>query len=69
MALGPSRGRTVEEPAVRTGDEGGQATGQAVTYLAFGLEQTSRLGCQIVMTKELDGLVVRLPAGTRNMMG
>ncbi|WP_158801712.1 MULTISPECIES: ferredoxin family 2Fe-2S iron-sulfur cluster binding protein [unclassified Acidisoma] len=34
--------------------------------LAFGLEETSRLGCQIVMTEELDGLVVRLPAGTRN---
>ena len=37
--------------------------------LAFGLEKTSRLGCQIVMTPELDGLVVRLPAGSRNMMG
>jgi ferredoxin, 2Fe-2S len=36
--------------------------------LAFGLEQTSRLGCQIVMTQALDGLVVRLPAGSRNMM-
>ncbi len=36
--------------------------------LAFGLEQTSRLGCQIIITKELDGLVVRLPAATRNMM-
>ncbi len=34
--------------------------------LAFGLEKTSRLGCQIVMTQALDGLVVRLPAGTRN---
>jgi 2Fe-2S ferredoxin len=34
--------------------------------LAFGLEQTSRLGCQIVMTPALDGLVVRLPASTRN---
>jgi len=34
--------------------------------LAFGLTQTSRLGCQIVMTKKLDGLVVKLPAGTRN---
>ena len=30
--------------------------------LAFGLEKTSRLGCQIVMTEALDGLVVRLPA-------
>jgi 2Fe-2S ferredoxin len=37
--------------------------------LAFGLTETSRLGCQIVMTDKLDGLVVRLPAVTRNAMG
>src|ERR1700742_4581103 len=37
--------------------------------LAFGLEKTSRLGCQIVMSEALDGLVVRLPAGTRNAAG
>ena len=36
--------------------------------LAFGLTHTSRLGCQIRMTNELDGLVVKLPAATRNMM-
>jgi 2Fe-2S ferredoxin len=36
--------------------------------LAFGLTHTSRLGCQIIMTDELDGLVVKLPAATRNMM-
>lgn len=36
--------------------------------LAFGLTMTSRLGCQIVLSDELDGLVVRLPAETRNMM-
>ena len=36
--------------------------------LAFGLQQTSRLGCQIIMTEELDGLTVGLPAATRNMM-
>ncbi|GBR51506.1 ferredoxin [Neokomagataea thailandica NBRC 106555] len=29
--------------------------------LAFGLEETSRLGCQIVMTDALDGLVIHLP--------
>jgi len=29
--------------------------------LAFGLTKTSRLGCQIVMSDELDGLVVSLP--------
>ncbi|MHB1302779.1 MAG: ferredoxin family 2Fe-2S iron-sulfur cluster binding protein [Acidiphilium sp.] len=37
--------------------------------LAFGLEKTSRLGCQIVMSPALDGLVVRLPAGVRNAQG
>ncbi len=36
--------------------------------LAFGLTQTSRLGCQIIITEELDGLTVTLPAGTRNQM-
>jgi 2Fe-2S ferredoxin len=36
--------------------------------LAFGLTHTSRLSCQIRMTDELDGLVVKLPAATRNMM-
>lgn len=29
--------------------------------MAFGLEKNSRLGCQIIMTEELDGLIVRLP--------
>jgi 2Fe-2S ferredoxin len=37
--------------------------------LAFGLEKTSRLGCQIVMNEELDGLVVKLPAAIRNAAG
>ncbi len=36
--------------------------------LAFGLTHTSRLGCQIRMTAELDGLTVKLPPATRNMM-
>ena len=36
--------------------------------LAFGLTKTSRLGCQIVMTEELDGLTVKLPQATRNLM-
>ena len=29
--------------------------------LAYGLTETSRLGCQIELTQTLDGLVVRLP--------
>lgn len=36
--------------------------------LAFGLTRTSRLGCQIVMSDELDGLTVRLPDTTRNLL-
>lgn len=35
--------------------------------LAFGLTESSRLGCQVKMTKELDGLRVALPAMTRNL--
>jgi ferredoxin, 2Fe-2S len=34
--------------------------------LAFGLTRTSRLGCQIIVTEELDGLTVTLPQETRN---
>ena len=34
--------------------------------LAFGLTKTSRLGCQIKITEELDGLTVALPGGTNN---
>jgi len=36
--------------------------------LAFGLAKTSRLGCQIIMTEELNGLTVSLPGGSRNAM-
>lgn len=36
--------------------------------LAFGLTRTSRLGCQIIVTEELDGLTVRLPDGVTNML-
>ena len=36
--------------------------------LAFGLTHTSRLGCQIRITEELDGLVAALPAATRNLL-
>jgi ferredoxin, 2Fe-2S len=35
--------------------------------LAFGLAHTSRLGCQIILTKELNGMRVRVPSATRNI--
>ena len=36
--------------------------------LAFALTRTSRLGCQIVITPDLDGLTVQLPPETRNLL-
>ncbi len=35
--------------------------------LAFGLTHTSRLGCQIILTKKLDGIRVKIPSATRNI--
>ncbi len=35
---------------------------------AFGLSRTSRLGCQIVITEALDGLVLQVPSATRNVL-
>lgn len=35
--------------------------------LAFGLTPTSRLGCQIILTKELDGITLVVPDETRNI--
>ena len=35
--------------------------------MAFGLTDTSRLGCQVRLTREMDGMSATLPAATRNM--
>jgi len=48
--------------------EGASEDEEDMLDLAFGLTHTSRLGCQIKMTEELDGLTVTLPNATRNMM-
>ena len=34
--------------------------------LAFGLTDTSRLGCQVCMSKELDGITVKVPEGVND---
>lgn len=47
-------------------DEASDAEEDMLDY-AFGLTATSRLGCQIKMCKELDGIVVEIPKATRNM--
>ena len=48
--------------------EGASEDEEDMLDLAFGLTHTSRLGCQIKITEELDGLTVTLPNATRNMM-
>ncbi|KIP01583.1 hypothetical protein PHLGIDRAFT_131195 [Phlebiopsis gigantea 11061_1 CR5-6] len=35
--------------------------------MAFGLTDTSRLGCQVKLTKDMDGITAMLPSATRNM--
>ncbi|KAI2488990.1 hypothetical protein MHU86_25619 [Fragilaria crotonensis] len=34
--------------------------------MAFGLTETSRLGCQITVTKEMEGVELEMPKATRN---
>jgi len=34
--------------------------------MAFGLTETSRLGCQITVIDEMEGVVLEMPKATRN---
>jgi ferredoxin len=34
--------------------------------MAFGLTETSRLGCQIIVSKDMNGITVHMPKATRN---
>ena len=48
---------TLEEPCEEEED---------LLDLAFGLTHTSRLGCQVKVTREMEGMTVKLPSATRN---
>lgn len=37
--------------------------------LASGARRTSRLSCQIILTPDLDGMIVNIPSESRNMQG
>jgi len=60
MILSPSDYAALSEPSEEE-DE--------MLDLAFGLTATSRLGCQINLTPAMNGMVIRLPKASRNMMG
>ena len=58
VILSPEHYDVLEEPGDDEND---------MLDMAFGLTDTSRLGCQVHLSKELDGVVCTLPAATRNM--
>lgn len=58
MIIDPEYYDKMEEPSDEEND---------MLDLAFGLTETSRLGCQVKMDKSLDGVRVALPAMTRNL--
>jgi ferredoxin len=58
VILDPEFYKKLEEPSDEEND---------MLDLAFGLTETSRLGCQVVVSKDLDGIHVRLPSATRNL--
>ena len=53
--------------AYRRGFPGFQDDENDMLDMAFGLTDTSRLGCQVVLTRDLDGMTITLPSATRNM--
>ena len=57
----------VEDQAVYDGLPEASEDEEDMLDLAFGLTHTSRLGCQIMINDELDGLTVCLPEATRNV--
>lgn len=58
VILSPEHYDKLEEPSDDEND---------MLDLAYGLTDTSRLGCQVKLTKELEGMVATLPSATRNM--
>eukprot|EP00980_Cylindrotheca_fusiformis_P001200 scaffold328_cov130-Cylindrotheca_fusiformis.AAC.14 len=41
---------------------------QDMLDLAYSVRRTSRLGCQVVLDKDMDGLVIKIPRGANNLM-
>ena len=48
---------TLEEPSEEEED---------MLDMAYGLTETSRLGCQITVREDMDGVVLTMPSATRN---
>lgn len=57
----------VEDEAVFNSLEEPSEEEEDMLDLAFGLTETSRLGCQIIVSNEIDGIVLKVPEVTRNV--
>ncbi|KAG0374017.1 hypothetical protein BGX24_010950 [Mortierella sp. AD032] len=57
LILDPESYSKLEEPTDEEND---------MLDLAFGLTDTSRLGCQVLMNNDLNGIIAKLPTMTRN---
>ncbi len=58
----------VEDEAIFNGLPEPKEEEEDMLDLAFGLTHTSRLGCQIIVSDAIDGIRLKLPEATRNMM-
>lgn len=67
VSLAPSSGTTVQGGGMKNIGPPSEAE-QDMIDLAFEPQVTSRLGCQIELTTDLDGLVILLPRGSNNLM-
>ncbi len=67
-SLACSTCHVIVEPAWAARLDGPSEDEEDMLDLAFGLTETSRLGCQIIISESLDGLTVELPQETRNML-
>ena len=55
----------IEDALFNTLDEASEDE-EDMLDMAFGLEETSRLGCQVIVTEAFDDVVFKLPGATRN---
>lgn len=65
-SLACSTCHVIVEPAVFEGLDEPSEDEEDMLDLAFGLTETSRLGCQIIISEELDGMRLTVPSGTNN---
>ena len=65
-SLACSTCHVILEPTLYDSIEAASETEEDMLDCAFGLTETSRLGCQVVITRSMDNTLIELPTATRN---